>query len=267
MADPVYEAAQKFLLESLAQAAAEVFSQALSSTWTVSPGTEAIQEQDIGGPCFSIAFNGNICGTVDARVSNESALILASKFLGEPAPSSTELSADHKDALEELMRQLVGRAVTTLRSRFGEIKTEVTRIEPPVWHGFTAGLTATETGASSLLLALDLSPELIKSLASEPAPVPVKNPSAQPGKDEIDVYANKARLSGVKLKLSLRFGTASLTLRELTELGSGSVVDLDRRLHDPVDLLLGGRVLAKGDVVVVAGNYGIRVTEIPAATG
>jgi len=266
MAESVHEAAQRFFLDSLAQAAAEVFSQALGSPWTVSPSSDTSQKQDIGGPCFSIAFTGQIRGSVDARVSNDGGLLLASKFLGEPPSTSTELSADHKDALEELLRQVVGRAATTLRSRFGEIETQLTRSEPPVWHGFTTSLTAVESPTCSLALALDLSPELIRSFASETASPPQSQPQSRSDTESISIGTNAERLSGVKLKLSLRFGATFLTLRELTGLGSGSVVDLDRRLHDPVDLLLGGQVLARGDVVVIDGNYGIRITEVPAAS-
>jgi flagellar motor switch protein FliN/FliY len=46
------------------------------------------------------------------------------------------------------------------------------------------------------------------------------------------------------------------------ELASGSVVELDREVDEPVDLILDGRVIARGEAVIVDGNYGIRVTEV-----
>jgi flagellar motor switch protein FliN/FliY len=67
----------------------------------------------------------------------------------------------------------------------------------------------------------------------------------------------------VELNVSLRFGQRQLPLREVLELASGSVVELDRQVDDPVELLLDGKVIARGEAVIVDGNYGLRVTEIP----
>ena len=46
------------------------------------------------------------------------------------------------------------------------------------------------------------------------------------------------------------------------DLASGSVVELDREVDEPVELILDGRVIARGEAVIVDGNYGVRVTEI-----
>ncbi len=66
----------------------------------------------------------------------------------------------------------------------------------------------------------------------------------------------------VELNVLLRFGQRQLTLREVLDLKSGSVVELDRRVDEPVELLLDGRVIARGEAAIVDGNYGLRVTEI-----
>jgi flagellar motor switch protein FliN len=47
------------------------------------------------------------------------------------------------------------------------------------------------------------------------------------------------------------------------ELTSGSVIELDRHVEEPVELLLDGKVIARGEAVVIDGNYGLRVTEVP----
>ena len=54
-------------------------------------------------------------------------------------------------------------------------------------------------------------------------------------------------------------------LRTLSALGPGAMVDLDRSPEDPVELLVGGRVVAKGEVVIVGGNYGVRIIEVVGA--
>jgi flagellar motor switch protein FliN/FliY len=67
----------------------------------------------------------------------------------------------------------------------------------------------------------------------------------------------------VELNVTLRFGQRILTLREILDLTSGSVVELDRQVEEPVELLLEGKVIARGEAVVIDGNYGLRVTEVP----
>jgi flagellar motor switch protein FliN/FliY len=47
------------------------------------------------------------------------------------------------------------------------------------------------------------------------------------------------------------------------ELSSGSVIELDRMVDEPVELLLDGKLIARGEAVIVDGNYGLRITEIP----
>jgi flagellar motor switch protein FliN/FliY len=66
----------------------------------------------------------------------------------------------------------------------------------------------------------------------------------------------------VELNVTLRFGQRHLTLREVLDLTSGSVVELDRQVDEPVELLLNGEVIAKGEAVVIDGNYGLRVSEV-----
>ncbi len=73
---------------------------------------------------------------------------------------------------------------------------------------------------------------------------------------------NLAMLIGIELELSVSFGRTELPLQEILQLASGSIVELDRSVTDPVDVMVNNCVIARGDVVVVEGNYGIRVTEI-----
>lgn len=70
------------------------------------------------------------------------------------------------------------------------------------------------------------------------------------------------RVIDVPLAVTLRFGQRQLTLRELLELNTGSLVELDRQVEEPVELMLGERVIARGEVVIVDGNYGMRVSEV-----
>ena len=71
-------------------------------------------------------------------------------------------------------------------------------------------------------------------------------------------------LLDVELEASLRFGCREMPLGEILDLGPGDVVQLDRHVTDPVDLIVGDKIVARGEVVLVNGNFGLRVTEVAA---
>jgi flagellar motor switch protein FliN len=66
----------------------------------------------------------------------------------------------------------------------------------------------------------------------------------------------------VELPLVVRFGRTILSLKALASLGPGSVVDMGRSPDDPVELLVSDKVVAYGEVVIVDGSYGLRITEV-----
>ena len=67
---------------------------------------------------------------------------------------------------------------------------------------------------------------------------------------------------GIDLPVVVRFGRTELPIRTLSKLGPGSVIELGRSPDDPVDVLVGDRVVARGEVVIVGGNYGVRILEV-----
>lgn len=80
-----------------------------------------------------------------------------------------------------------------------------------------------------------------------------------------DIPENLDVILDIDLPLSVRFGHAELTLDALTKLGPGSLIELARLPDDPVELLVNGKLVARGEVVVVGGNYGVRVHEVVSA--
>jgi flagellar motor switch protein FliN/FliY len=80
-----------------------------------------------------------------------------------------------------------------------------------------------------------------------------------------EVPENLDVILDIDLPLSVRFGHAELTLDALTKLGPGSLIELARLPDDPVELLVNGKLVARGEVVVVGGNYGVRVHEVVSA--
>ncbi len=69
-------------------------------------------------------------------------------------------------------------------------------------------------------------------------------------------------LYDVKLNLSVELGRASMMIKDVLQLGPGSIVELDKLSGEFVDIMVNGKLIAKGEVVVVDDYFGVRITEI-----
>lgn len=69
-------------------------------------------------------------------------------------------------------------------------------------------------------------------------------------------------LMDVPVKVTVEVGRTRLPLGELVKLGPGSLLVLDREAHEPADILVNGKIVARGEVVTIDGAYGVRVTAI-----
>jgi len=95
------------------------------------------------------------------------------------------------------------------------------------------------------------------SREAEETPAQDANPYTEPHtKQRLDL------LLDIELEATLRFGALELPLREVLELGPGDVLPLDRHVREPVELVVGDRIVAKGEVVLVGGNFALHVTEV-----
>ncbi|MGO9964509.1 MAG: FliM/FliN family flagellar motor switch protein [Acidimicrobiales bacterium] len=79
-----------------------------------------------------------------------------------------------------------------------------------------------------------------------------------------DVWSRKpARLRDVPLEISARIGSTRLPIRAVLELGVGQVIELDRQVGSPIDIIANNDVvIARGEVVEVDDEYGVRITEV-----
>ncbi|WP_445147943.1 flagellar motor switch protein FliN [Baekduia sp. Peel2402] len=77
--------------------------------------------------------------------------------------------------------------------------------------------------------------------------------------------ADLSRLTDVTVELTVEVGRTHMSLGETMSLGQGSVVTLDRLADKPVDLLVNGRPIARGEVVVIDEQFGLRITEVNGA--
>jgi flagellar motor switch protein FliN/FliY len=218
-----------------------------------------------------ITSSGALRGEMSLRLTAAAMLALAQIFMSEPATPEAELTTDHREAAVELLRQISGIVSTAAKGRWGELQLAVEIVPAaPLWPPAAAvwlrignpGVTGTliEFGLSAALVAqLREKTDAAKTEAAKAALASSKHPTpsdSMPGTGTLDL------LMDVQLALTLRFGSKTLLLREVLDLSPGAVVELDRKVQEPVELLLDGRLIARGEVVVIEGNYGLRVTEV-----
>src|SRR5262245_9116401 len=81
----------------------------------------------------------------------------------------------------------------------------------------------------------------------------------------VDGTRELERLYDVPVELAVEIGRTQMTIRETLALGPGSIVTLNRLAGEPVDLLVNGKPIARGEVVVIDEEFGLRVTEVVAS--
>jgi len=91
----------------------------------------------------------------------------------------------------------------------------------------------------------------------------IRNSGTNANSPESEMHqSNLDALLDVELPVTLRFGSTRMALEAVIGLNTGSVVEFDRRVNEPVEVLVNGRVIARGEAVMVQGNYGVRISEI-----
>lgn len=75
-------------------------------------------------------------------------------------------------------------------------------------------------------------------------------------------YGDLNILHDVPMVIEAEMGRSSKTLRDVLRIGEGSVIDFDKEANEPVDLTVNGRLIARGEIVEIEGNYGVRITEL-----
>jgi flagellar motor switch protein FliN/FliY len=202
---------------------------------------------------------GSLRGEMSLRIPRVAVLALGQLFLQQPHDESAEFKPDHREALEELLRRMAGQVASALNPRWGDVQMRVEPGPAPTWSAAARGWLASAPSAPfRLLLEWQVSSALVAALR----PIAEKTPSGESASGAATSAGKFDLLMDAELDVTLRFGKRSMLLREVMELDAGSVVQLDRQVQEPVDLLLAGRLIARGEVVVVNGNYGLRVLEI-----
>ena len=209
-----------------------------------------------GGDWAEFECGGDLNGRWAVRVSDQTSF--AAMLLGAP-PANPE---ETKESVLELLRQISGRFASAISCLLKRKLTITFRGSETTWQSAAGQTLQLSDGAQTLHVQIGINQELLNSLAEPLANELPVNPAPRNTIPQTAGEPNLELLLDVGLEVSLRFGRQKLMLRQILELAPGAVIELDQQVDEPVELLLGERVFARGDVVVVDGNYGLRVTEI-----
>lgn len=204
-------------------------------------------------------------------------LIVIGKRLLTAAGLEEESDETAIETVGEIIGQAAGALATEYSSRLQK-DVRTARLEPsadrPVAFpsefpleitcgGINYGLLAGVQGDDLLAAFASQSPALVSQDAAAPKAVAV---AASAGVGPAPLSPVNARnldlLLDVELPISVSFGRAQLQLKDVIKLTTGSIVELNRALSEPVDIIVNNCVIARGEVVVVEGNFGVRIKQI-----
>ncbi len=234
----------KSYAECWASAAADLFSQALAGEPEL---TEAVPAP-LGAGAFG--FAATLAGDVEGRF----AVFLEGSILEAPLAGD---GVDQKAGWAELLREVADAASSELLTRTGQ-RAKVESFEESAAEGQASRAYRLRSGERAWTLVV------CDEIAPAPAEAAAKEGEAGSAGAAVPAGLNPGLelLLDVELEASLRFGSREMPLGEILELGPGDVVQLDRHVADPVDLLVGDKIVARGEVVLINGNFGLRVTEV-----
>lgn len=113
----------------------------------------------------------------------------------------------------------------------------------------------------------------IHSQVNRQEPAPSYNPNVDVVSDiQFPVFDEEVRgqqmnldvFSNIPVNLSVELGRSEISLKEVYELTEGSIIELDRMVGEPLDLVVNGQVIAQGEVVAIDNNFGLRITSVVA---
>jgi flagellar motor switch protein FliN/FliY len=240
---------------------AKAFATSMSEALTTALGTpldlSVLDNPDLatreGQPLhYRITVDGALHGECFIEFYEPQVAEMCSTILGKPSEPYTD---EHGAALEQIISSAMAGMTKSLAAEFGSLSFTVDRAADLAFGGMLVVPLASSSAQLAMPALLYFDGEFMASLSRQPI---AGDSEASPAES-----TNLKLVMDVELNVSLRFGQRQLPLREVLELTSGSVIELDRQVDEPVELLLDGKVIARGEAVIVDGNYGLRVTEVP----
>ncbi|MEF3190929.1 MAG: flagellar motor switch protein FliY [Campylobacterales bacterium] len=210
------------------------------------------------------------------------ATALADMMVGGSGEAKESMNEDDLDATKEIVSNILGSLSTTMgaQKELPKLSFSVESIEFIDEHGdidissystmiiFNFSLGSIN---STFVLVLDSllesalfggsRPTNTQPAVNTPATPPLETPRPVPSMNEEEMK-NISLLLDVKLMVRVRIGQKRMLLRDVINMDIGSIIELDQLANEPLDILVEGKKIAEGEVVIVDGNFGVQITNI-----
>jgi len=211
-----------------------------------------------GNENVTASFTGAAIAELDGALSGRIAVLVGEELTEALASSPIEgldLAAAAQPALDAIAATLGG---TAKAARTVELDLVVSDLG--------ADFTVVPLNGAGIAASVLIQDHLLaEAPAADPTPEiePVETPGADVPASVIPLPVRGLEmLHGVDMEVTVELGRTRMTVRDLLALTPGAVLELDRAAGSPADLLVNGRLIARGEVVVVDEDFGLRVTEI-----
>ena len=241
----------KSYLDCWTEVATTLFSQALAGEPEL---TESLPKPLAAG---AFGFAATIAGEEEGRF----AVVLDPAVLESPLVGE---GVDQKAGWGEILKEVADAAAGELLAKTGK-KCRVVKFEEISGESKVSRAFQLKSGERVFAILVRDEVRVPKLAAPPPAAAQSAPQAAAPAQAPPQALgAGVELLLVVELEAALRFGCKEMPLGEILDLGPGDVVQLDRNVADPVDLIVGDKIVARGEVVLVNGNFGLRITEVAA---
>ena len=216
-----------------------------------------------------LEVSGEGSGTIAIVVPSAMGSALADMMLGGDGASKDTLDSDDLDALKEIISNVFGAISTNLSSQkdLPKLSFKCTNIE------FVSQSMDLSKFQKAYIFSFDLdsihSDFILLSSESFAKLFDAPQPSAQNTQNTESTSAlsptefkNINMILDVRLNVRVRIGQKRMLLKDVISMDIGSVIELNQLANDPLDILVDDKVIARGEVVIVDGNFGIQITDI-----
>ncbi len=246
---------------------------------------EVSNSEEAWGSLISVPYARVVISAIEKEESSIELLApvdlvtaLSDLMLGGEGASKEEMDNDDLDAFKEMASNIFGAIATSLKSQellpklnFTTINAEIAKELPKKEDYakamvFSFKMEALKESQIILLTTAAFERQFEKTHKEEKEET-TKSATAEEVKthdaslENIEIR-NISMLLDVKLNVKVRIGQKKMILKDVVSMDIGSVVELDQLVNDPLEILVDDKVIAKGEVVIVDGNFGIQITDI-----
>ena len=219
-----------------------------------------------------IAVSGEGTGELAMVIPVEMGTALADMMLGGDGEKKTEMSPDDLDAVKEISANIFGAVSTSLNAQkelpklnfactnieFVTSNIDLSRFNKAYVFNFSldsiqATFTILANANFMTLFEKGATPSSGNGEESTASASPTLSPTE---------FKNINMILDVRLNVKVRIGQKRMLLKDVIAMDIGSVIELNQLANDPLEILVDDKVIAKGEVVIVDGNFGIQITDI-----